>query len=100
MAAPIRYGEIQEATVNGKVKLMCHITPKVKMAVNRFDGNNEIYIHINSKQKSISLMLSDFEEVCAVYDTLKQKLHLLQEVSFIHIVFIYMQIIYTDNIND
>jgi len=65
------------------------------MTVNRFDGNNEIYVHINSKQKSISMMLSDFEEVCGMYDTLKQKLYILQEVSFIHIVFI---TIYADNI--
>jgi len=58
------------------------------MAVNWFDGNNEIYVHLNCKQKSVSMMLSDFEEVCGVYDTLKQKLHLLQQegslICFIH----------------
>jgi len=86
MAAPIRYGEVQPVTVNGKPKLTCHITPNVKMSANKFDKNNEIYVHLNVKQKSVSMMLSDFEEICNVYDTLKNKLHhLQQEVSVINL---------------
>jgi len=99
MAAPIPYGEIQVATVNGKVKLMCNITPRVKIAVNTFDINKEIYVHLNAKSKSVSMMLSDFEEVCGFFDTLKQKLYLLEEVSlYTHYICIHLSCKRTGNL--
>jgi len=68
MAAPIVYGQVEVYTTQGKPKLVVMLTPRVKIAVNKFDGNNAIYMHINSRNKAISLAYEEYEELCSMKD--------------------------------
>jgi len=55
MAAPIVYGQIEVVTAQGKPKPTSTPSPRVKVDVNKFDVNNTVYVHINSRNKSVSL---------------------------------------------
>lgn len=81
MATPIVYGRVESVYANGKAKLTCDISTKTKITVNRFDKNNELYIHINSRGKSISLAWAEFCDLYDVKSSIEEKIHFLTEVS-------------------
>ncbi|OWF35837.1 hypothetical protein KP79_PYT23039 [Mizuhopecten yessoensis] len=76
METPIVYGQVEAQTVNGKHKLVTNLTPRVKVAVNRFEGNQGLYIHLNSRGKGISLSWEEYVDLCTLKAELDQKLHL------------------------
>jgi len=82
MAAPVVYGQIEVVTAQGKPKLSSTLSPRVKVDINKFDVNNTVYVHINSRNKSVSLTWEEYEEVCGLKTNMDQKLHLLEQVSF------------------
>lgn len=79
MALQIIYGNIELSKVNGKPKLGCQLNPKMKLVVNKFDGNGLVYVHLNSRQKSLSVTLDEFQELVDIAPQIRQRLYLLDE---------------------
>lgn len=74
------YGKVEVVHANGRPKLISHLSPRVKLAVNLFDGNNELYVHVTSRGKSISVNLEEFCDLCSIKCNIEEKLHFLTEV--------------------
>ncbi|XP_021340436.1 uncharacterized protein LOC110441575 [Mizuhopecten yessoensis] len=81
METPIVYGQVEAQTVNGKHKLVTNLTPRVKVVVNRFEGNQGLYIHINARGKGISSSWEEYVDMCTLKAELDQKLHLLPQIQ-------------------
>lgn len=86
MAAPIVYGQVEIVSANGRPKLVCNLSPRVRLTANVFNGNNELYVHINSRNKSISVGWDEFMDLSSVRINLEEKIHLLTEVSQISVI--------------
>ena len=66
---------------NNKPKLYIDVTDNFNVVVNKFDGNNGFYTHLNRKGKAISIPFDHLEELISVIPILKQKLSMLDTVS-------------------
>ena len=84
MAANIVYGQVEVQRVDGKAKLLMPLSTKVKLTANKFDQNNEVYVHINSRGKSISLSWVEYQDLCLANVNLSEKIHLLEPVSVLN----------------
>ncbi|XP_021354457.1 uncharacterized protein LOC110450967 [Mizuhopecten yessoensis] len=81
MATPIVYGQVDLHNANGKPKLVSQLSQRLKVTTNRFEGNNGLYVHINSREKSISISWEEYEDICSLKTDLQGELHLLPQIQ-------------------